>query len=99
MSVNAPREDKKLGVAVAYLIVAEFGVISSKTISAPDVQVGIGFFIVFMLAALFFISQSYSDINKGIRHFIVVFILGAVLSIVLGHLWGGYSLQELLSEA
>jgi len=97
-TLSALREDKKLGLVVAYLVVAEFGVISSKTISAPDVQVGVGFFIVFLLAALFFISQSYSSMGRGLRHFAVVFILGAVLSVILGHYWGGYSLQELLSE-
>ena len=97
-TLSALREDKKLGLVIAYLVVAEFGVISSKTISAPDVQVGVGFFIVFLIAALFFISQSYSSMGRGLRHFAVVFILGAVLSVILGHYWGGYSLEELLSE-
>jgi hypothetical protein len=98
LSVKALREDKKLGVVIAYLIVAEFGVISSKTVAAPNVNVGVGFFIVFMIAALFFIRQSYRDFKTGLRHFIVVFLLGGILSFILGYFWGGHPLNELLSE-
>ncbi len=63
ISMKSLKDDKKLGVVIAYLVVAEFGVISSKTVSAPNVTVGILFLVVFMLAALFFIYQSYSDYN------------------------------------
>ena len=84
---------------IAYLIVAEFGVISSKTVAAPDITTGIIFFVVFMVAALFFINQSYNDRNRGIRHFILAFLIGGALSIILGYFWGGYSISELLSES
>ncbi len=98
-SIQALKEDKRLGVVVAYLIVAEFGVISSKTIAAPNTTVGMAFFATFMLAAFFFIYQSYSDYLKGLRHLMVVFVVGGILSIILGYFWGGYPLEELLSEA
>lgn len=99
LSMKSLRDDKKMGVVIAYLVVAEFGVISSKTVSAPNVTVGILFLVVFMLAALFFIYQSYSDYSKGMRHLLVAFVVGGILSVILGHFWGGDSFDELLSEA
>jgi hypothetical protein len=98
-SIKSLREDKRLGVVIAYLIVAEFGVISSKTVAAPNATVGMLFFSTFILAALFFIQQSYRDYRTGIRHFLVAFVIGGVLSIILGYFWGNQPLDELLSEA
>ncbi|MFZ2455096.1 MAG: hypothetical protein WAX07_01280 [Candidatus Altiarchaeia archaeon] len=96
-SVDNLKKDRSLGVVVAYLIVAEFGVISSKTVAAPNATVGMLFFFAFMLAALFFIRQTYQNYNTGIRHFVAVLIIGGLLSFILGALWGGYSINQLLS--
>jgi len=98
ISMSALKEDRRLGVVIAYLVVAEFGVISSKTVAAPNVNVGVLFFAAFMIAALFFIYQSYRDFKTGIRHLLVALFVGGILSIVLGYFWGGYPLNELLSE-
>lgn len=97
LSADAIKKDRNLGVVVAYLIVAEFGVMSSKTVAAPNVTVGMIFFFGFMLAALFFIRQTYINYNTGIRHFLAALVIGGILSLVLGALWGGYSINQLLS--
>lgn len=91
------RNDKTLGVVLTYLIIAQFGVFSSKTISAPNETIGLYFFILFISAALLFIRQSYSDYVRGLRHFIVALLMGTTLSIVLGHYWGGYPRDIMLS--
>jgi hypothetical protein len=96
-SMEGLKKDKSIGVVIAYLLVAEFGVMSSKTVAAPNATVGMLFFFAFMLAALFFIRQTYQSYNTGIRHFIAAIIIGGILSLALGVLWGGYSINQLLS--
>ncbi len=91
------QDNRSIGALLAYLIVAQFGVFSSKTISAPTPNVGLVFFIAFMLAAFFFIRQNYKDIRRGLKHLAVAFSFGLVLSIVLGTLWGNMPLSQLLS--
>ena len=93
------KDDKKLGAAIAYLIVAEFGVISSKTVPAPNETVGLIFFLAFILAAFYFIRQTYASYSTGLRHFFAVFLIGFILSVILGYFWNSYTLQELLSPA
>ncbi len=46
-----------------------------------------------------FIHLSYKDYNVSVRHFLVAFVLGGVLSIMFGYFWGSYPLNQLLSEA
>ncbi len=96
-SVNTLKDDRTLGAILAYLVVAEFGVFSSKTIAAPSALVGLGFFAAFMIAAVLFISQSYSDKRRGMHHFIIAFVVGGMLSLLLGHFWGNYPLEQLFS--
>ena len=97
LSIDTIKNDKSLGAVIAYIVIAQFGVFSSKTISAPDEMVGLIFLAVFLIAAVFFIRQSYADYNKGLFHFTVACAVGGVLSIVLGHFWGNYPLDVLLS--
>jgi hypothetical protein len=99
LSMDTLKNDRSLGAVLAYLVVAEFGVFSSKTISAPNVSIGLLFFTAFMAAAFFFIRQSYRDFRRGLHHLTVAFIVGGALSILLGNLWGGLSLGVLLSPA
>ncbi|MBD3387647.1 MAG: hypothetical protein GF416_01240 [Candidatus Altiarchaeales archaeon] len=99
LSVQSLKSDRHLGAVLAYLVIAEFGVFSSKTMAAPTPAVGVGFFAVFMVAALFFIRQSYSDYMKGLRHLGAAILFGGILSLILGHFWGGYPLEKLLSTA
>ncbi len=96
-SINTLKDDKSLGAVLTYMVIAEFGVFSSKTIPAPTAGVGLGFFLVFMLAAFIFIRQSYREYRKGLSHFAVALAFGGALSIVLGHFWGDYPLGHLLS--
>ncbi|ODS38641.1 MAG: hypothetical protein A7316_07240 [Candidatus Altiarchaeales archaeon WOR_SM1_86-2] len=97
LSIDSIKSDKSLGAVIAYIVIAEFGVFSSKTIAAPTVDVGLMFFIAFMIVAVFFIKQSYKDYKKGLFHFAVACVVGGALSILLGHLWGAVPLEQLLS--
>lgn len=90
-------KDNTLGMVIIYLIIAEFGIFSSKTIAASTTEAGLTFFIIFMAAALIFIKLVYHDYNTGLRHLGVTFILGFALSLVLGHFWGGIPLDTLFS--
>jgi hypothetical protein len=96
-SLDTLKDDKSIGAVLTYMVIAEFGVFSSKTIPAPTANVGLGFFIVFLLAAFIFIRQSYQEYRKGLSHFAIALVFGGVLSIILGHFWGNYSLEQLLS--
>jgi hypothetical protein len=97
LSLQSLKSDRNLGAVLSYVVVAEFGVFSSKTISAPTEIVGIGFFTAFMIAALFFIRQSYQNYKRGLLHLTIACIVGGTLSILLGHFWGNYPLNQLLS--
>lgn len=97
LSIQSIKDDKTLGAVIAYLVVAQFGVFSSKTIAAPTADVGIVFLSAFLIAALFFIKQSYKHYSKGLFHLAVALLVGGTLSIILGYLWGGVPLEQLLS--
>lgn len=90
-------KDNTIGMVIIYLIIAEFGIFSSKTIAASTSEAGLTFFIIFMVAALIFIKLVYHDYYTGLKHFGVAFVLGFALSLVLGHFWGGIPLDTLLS--
>ena len=89
--------DRSILAVLSYIVVAEFGVFSSITISAPTEMVGIGLFVSFMVAAFVFIKTSYRNYSIGVRHLIVGAIFGILLSILLGHIWVGTPLEMLLS--
>ena len=90
-------KDNSVGMVIIYLIIAEFGIFSSKTIAASSSETGFYFFLIFMAAAFIFIKLTYHNYLKGLRHFAVVTLLGLILSIILGHFWGGIPLETLLS--
>lgn len=96
-SVASIKNDKSLLSVLAFLVVAEFGVFSSKTIAAPNTQIGLIAFGLFMAVSLIFIKQSYAHYGKGLLHLTITFVIGATLSIILGTYWGGYPLGTLLS--
>lgn len=91
-------KDNSLGMVIIYLIVAEFGIFSSKTIAAVNADTGFAFFILFMFAAVIFVKLTYRNYKTGLKHLAIAFILGFSLSIVLGCFWGGISLDVLLSK-
>jgi uncharacterized membrane protein len=99
LSVNSIKSDKSLGAVLAYLVVAQFGVFSSKTMPAPSFQVGIAFFAIFIIAGLFFIHFTYNNYLTGLRHLVLAVVVGTVIAIVLGYFWGDIPLDTLLSPA
>jgi len=98
-SMDSLKDDKNLGAVLTYLVIAQFGVFSSKTIAAPNETVGMGFFGVFLVAAFIFIHQSYRDYKRGLVHFAIALVLGGGLSLLLGHFWGNIPQEILLSPA
>jgi len=97
LSVSALKNDKRIGAVIAYIIIAEFGVFSSKTSAAPSIETGLAFFAVFLLASLIFIKLTYHDYWRGVRHMAVAILIGGFLSILLGFFWGGIPLEQLVS--
>lgn len=97
LSLGAIRDDKRIGIVIAYIVIAEFGVFSSKTIAAPTIQAGLLFFVGFMLASIVFVRLTYRDYWKGLRHLGAALVIGGILSLVLGFFWGNIPLDHLLS--
>ena len=89
--------DRSLLAVLSYMVVAEFGVISGITISAPNPTVGIAFFSMFLVAALLFIKSTYHNYLTGLKHLIVALVVGWALSVVLSHVWLSVSLSTLFS--
>jgi hypothetical protein len=96
-SVESMKNDRSLLSVITFLMVAEFGVFSTKTISAPTAASGLMIFIIFMVVSFVFIKQSYRDYKKGITHIMVTFVLGSVLAVFLGHFWEGLPFSVLFS--
>ena len=82
---------------IIFLVVAEFGVFSSTTISAPTPQIGLLIFVVFLALCFLFIRRSYKDYTKGLTHIGVTLVLGTALAVFLGHYWGNMPFSVLLS--
>ncbi len=99
LSFGALRNDKRIGAVIAYIIIAEFGVFSSKTIAAPTIQAGLMFFLAFLLASTVFIRLTYHDYWRGLRHLAAALLIGGILSLILGYFWGGIPLVQLLSPS
>ena len=89
--------DRSLLAVLSYIIVAEFGVFSSMTVSAPSPLIGLGLFAAFMAAAFIFMKTSYHDYSKGVQHLAIGTVFGIALSIALGYLWVATPLNLLLS--
>jgi uncharacterized membrane protein len=79
------------------MVVAEFGVISGITVSAPNPTIGLIFFAMFLIGALVFIKSTYHNYLTGLKHLFIALLFGAALSVVLAHIWLGFTLEELLS--
>lgn len=91
------RNDRSLLAVLSYAIIAQFGVFSGVTISAPSLEVGIAFFAAFFVGAFIFIKTSYHSYVRGVTHLVLAAIFGFGLSIILGHFWGTIPFEELLS--
>ena len=91
------KSDRSLLAVLSYAIIAQFGVFSGFTVSAPSIEVGVGFFAVFFICAFLFIKTSYHSYVRGVTHLAFASIFGFVLSIVLGHYWGTIPFETLFS--
>jgi len=89
--------DRSLLAVIGYVIIAEFGIFSSPTMSAPNPNVGMLFFGVFFVGAFIFIKTSYKKYLKGVAHLFIATIFAVGLSVFLGHLWAEIPLEVLLS--
>lgn len=91
------QDDRSLLAVLSYSIIAQFGVFSGVTLSAPTVEVGMIFFAVFFVGAFIFIKTSYHSYSRGVMHLIFAFGFGVILSVLLGHFWATIPLEEMLS--
>tara|TARA_Y100000310_G_scaffold345859_1_gene471632 strand:- start:25849 stop:26679 length:831 start_codon:yes stop_codon:yes gene_type:complete len=95
--MNSLKDDRSLLAVLSYVIIAQFGVFSSKTISAPNPEIGMIFFGIFIVGALLFIKTTYHNYLKGITHLVAASIFGILFSILLGVFWVELPLETLLS--
>ncbi len=97
--IFASFHDRSLLAVLSYMVVAEFGVISGVTISAPNESVGLIFFAMFLVAALVFIKSTYHKYLTGLKHLFVALFIGVVLSVILSNVWLAVPLELLISPA
>ncbi|PIN85432.1 MAG: hypothetical protein COV47_02175 [Candidatus Diapherotrites archaeon CG11_big_fil_rev_8_21_14_0_20_37_9] len=95
--MNSLKDDRSLLAVLSYVIIAQFGVFSSRTISAPNVEIGMIFFVVFILGSLIFIKTTYHDYLKGVTHLVIASVFGIIISIGLGIFWAEFPVDILLS--
>ncbi len=63
---------------------------------APSFQVGIAFFVIFLIAGLVFIHFTYNNYLTGLRHLVMAILIGTIIALVLGHFWGNIPIDQLL---
>jgi hypothetical protein len=95
--INSLKDDRSLLAVLSYVIIAQFGVFSSRTISAPNPMTGLIFLAVFILGAFIFIKTTYHSYLKGITHLIIASIFGLILSCVLAVYWAEMPFEAVLS--
>ena len=98
-SWESVKADKSLLSVLAFMMVAQFGVFSSKTIAAPNTQIGLSLFIAFSVGAFLFIKQSYKKYTTGVMHLLFTLVIGFALSVFLGSVWNEIPIGELISLA
>jgi len=86
-----------LTTMLTYILIAEFGVFSSVTISAPSVEVGIGLFVLFVLGVTVYTFRTYSHPVENLKILFVAMVAGFLLSLILGHFWASIPLETILS--
>jgi len=97
VSSNLIKQEKNILTIIIYQTVAQFGVFSTPTMVAPNSYVGFVFFLIFLVAAIFFIKKTYNDFSTGLKHFGAALLYGFILSIILGFFWGRHPLNVLFS--
>ena len=84
---------------VTYIMIAEFGVFSSVTISAPTPEIGMIMAGMFIVGVVAYVYKTYPHPIVGLKYLAVAFVFAYLLSLLLGHYWVGHTLKELFSEA
>lgn len=98
-SWESVKADKSLLSVLAFMMVAQFGVFSSKTIAAPNAQIGLTLFVAFFIGAFLFIRQSYKRYSTGVMHLFFTLIAGFALSVFLGAAWNQIPMRDMISLA
>ena len=80
IKLEAITNEKSLLAVLVYLIVAQFGVFSSPTLSAPNVQVGMMFFMIFIVGIIIFTKSTYKNTKTAMTYFGVTFVVALFLS-------------------
>ncbi len=89
-------EGNSIGKRIVYLIISEFGVFSSKTISAPNPTVGAAIFFIFVFGALIYI-MSLKERTKETERFLITLVAGITIAIILAVSWSSMPLIDVLS--
>jgi len=84
---------------ITYILIAEFGVFSSITVSAPTEEIGMIMFALFTVGVIVYTLKNYPDPKQGLMYLGAAFAFAFAMSILLGHFWVGHALEELLSTA
>ncbi len=91
--------ENALTTMFTYILIAEFGVFSSKTISAPSIETGAGLLILFYVGVTIYIFQTYKNPKESLKLLASATVAGFILSLVLGLFWASYPVSELISLA
>ena len=82
-----PTQQQNIFAVIAFMFIAEFGVFSSVTITAQSAPIGLGFFVLFHIAAVLYIWTSYQEPKRGLRHYLVVAIASVGVALLLYYTW------------
>lgn len=90
-------EGGALTTMLTYILIAEFGVFSSVTVSAPSIGTGVGLTLLFFVGVTIYIFQTYKNPKESLKLLGSATVVGFILSIILGLFWASYPVSELLS--
>ena len=89
LNVLGTSRDQSLLTVMVLILVAEFGVFTSRTIAAPNATVGMFLFGGFALAAVVYVKTSYAKYWTGVQHFVFATVFAIALSVVMLVYWQG----------
>jgi hypothetical protein len=87
MNVLGATKEQNLMTVSVLILVAQFGVFTSRTVSAPNATIGMTLFAIFVVAATVFVMTAYKDKMKGVVHFVYATIFALILAGVLLVYW------------
>lgn len=97
LKFDSIKSDNSIGKRLAYLIISEFGVFSSKTISAPNPKVGMAIFFIFLFGIIFYIFTMHTNKTKEMQYFLITLITSMIVASVLAITWSLYPPSEIFS--